>query len=120
MVSSGLKAAATWHRKTILNNCRECCGGMGFMAANRIGPMLNDMDGGLAAAGRCRVVLRGLFLLLLRDAALVLHCRVLPCLVVELNAHCGPAAVDTTFEGDNTVLMQQARLDPGQLHACMS
>ncbi|KAL4857436.1 Acyl-coenzyme A oxidase 3 [Chlorella vulgaris] len=44
MVSSGLKAAATWHRKTILNNCRECCGGMGFMAANRIGPMLNDMD----------------------------------------------------------------------------
>jgi alkylation response protein AidB-like acyl-CoA dehydrogenase len=46
VVSSGLKAAATWHRKTVLNHCRECCGGMGFMAANRIGPMLNDMDGG--------------------------------------------------------------------------
>eukprot|EP00889_Picochlorum_renovo_P002955 jgi/Picre1/29985/NNA_005361.t1 len=39
--------------------CRECCGGMGFLAANKIGPMLNDMN------------------------------------------------VDVTFEGDNTVMMQQ-------------
>lgn len=27
--SSGLKAAATWHRVQILQDCRECCGGMG-------------------------------------------------------------------------------------------
>ena len=27
--SSGLKAAATWHRIQILQHCRECCGGMG-------------------------------------------------------------------------------------------
>ncbi len=27
--SSGLKAAATWHRVEILQACRECCGGMG-------------------------------------------------------------------------------------------
>lgn len=59
IVSSGLKAGATWHRVRILQDCRECCGGMGFMAANRIGPLLNDMN------------------------------------------------VDTTFEGDNTVLMTQ-------------
>ena len=38
--SSGLKAAATWHRIEILQNCRECCGGMGFLSANKIGPML--------------------------------------------------------------------------------
>ena len=57
--SSGLKAAATWHRIEILQNCRECCGGMGFLAANKIGPMLADMN------------------------------------------------VDATFEGDNTVMMQQ-------------
>lgn len=59
VLSSGLKAAATWHRVRILQDCRECCGGMGFMASNRIGPMLNDMN------------------------------------------------VDVTFEGDNTVMMQQ-------------
>lgn len=59
VVSSGLKAAATWHRVAVLQDCRECCGGLGVMAANRIGPMMNDMN------------------------------------------------VDTTFEGDNTVMMQQ-------------
>lgn len=59
MLSSGLKAAATWSRVDILQNCRECCGGQGFLAANKIGPMKTDMD------------------------------------------------VDVTFEGDNTVMMQQ-------------
>lgn len=59
VMSSGLKAAATWHRVKILQDCRECCGGLGFMASNRIGPMATDMN------------------------------------------------VDTTFEGDNTVMMQQ-------------
>eukprot|EP00878_Enallax_costatus_P012127 GHUV01012661.1.p1 GENE.GHUV01012661.1~~GHUV01012661.1.p1 ORF type:complete len:588 (+),score=146.06 GHUV01012661.1:142-1905(+) len=59
VLSAGLKAAATWSRVEILQNCRECCGGMGFLAANKIGPMKTDMD------------------------------------------------VDVTFEGDNTVMMQQ-------------
>eukprot|EP00879_Flechtneria_rotunda_P009942 GHRR01010397.1.p1 GENE.GHRR01010397.1~~GHRR01010397.1.p1 ORF type:complete len:600 (+),score=211.63 GHRR01010397.1:456-2255(+) len=59
VLSSGLKAAATWSRVEILQQCRECCGGMGFLSANKIGPMKTDMD------------------------------------------------VDVTFEGDNTVLMQQ-------------
>lgn len=72
VMSSGLKAAATWSRVEILQNCRECCGGMGFLAANKIGPMKTDMD------------------------------------------------VDVTFEGDNTVMMQQVGgyvvLD--QVHSC--
>ncbi|WIA40748.1 hypothetical protein OEZ86_004431 [Tetradesmus obliquus] len=59
VLSSGLKAAATWSRVEVLQQCRECCGGMGFLAANKIGPMKTDMD------------------------------------------------VDVTFEGDNTVMMQQ-------------
>lgn len=59
VLSSGLKAAATWNRVEILQDCRECCGGQGFSAENKIGPMKTDFE------------------------------------------------VDTTFEGDNTVLMQQ-------------
>ncbi len=33
--SSGLKAAATWHRVEILQACRECCGGMGAPSVAR-------------------------------------------------------------------------------------
>jgi acyl-CoA oxidase len=35
--SCALKAAATWSRWQVLQHCRECCGGQGFLAANRIG-----------------------------------------------------------------------------------
>ncbi|KAK9843434.1 hypothetical protein WJX81_002331 [Elliptochloris bilobata] len=59
VMSSGLKAGATWSRVEILQACREACGGQGFLAANKIGPLKSDMD------------------------------------------------VDVTFEGDNTVMMQQ-------------
>lgn len=44
VVSSGLKAGATWTRVEVLQACREACGGMGFLAANRIGPMKTDTD----------------------------------------------------------------------------
>lgn len=57
--SSGIKAAATWTKVEVLQECREACGGMGFLAANKIGPMIADTN------------------------------------------------VDVTFEGDNTVMMQQ-------------
>eukprot|EP00186_Timspurckia_oligopyrenoides_P000476 CAMPEP_0182444638 /NCGR_PEP_ID=MMETSP1172-20130603/3029_1 /TAXON_ID=708627 /ORGANISM="Timspurckia oligopyrenoides, Strain CCMP3278" /LENGTH=555 /DNA_ID=CAMNT_0024640247 /DNA_START=241 /DNA_END=1908 /DNA_ORIENTATION=- len=59
VLSCGLKAMATWHRAETLQKCRECCGGMGVLAVNQIGPLLNDMN------------------------------------------------VDTTFEGDNSVILQQ-------------
>lgn len=59
VMSSGLKSAATWSRVETLQICRECCGGQGFLAKNRIGSYKTDCD------------------------------------------------VDVTFEGDNTVLMQQ-------------
>lgn len=43
VMSSGIKAGATWVRAETLQHCRECCGGQGFLAANKIGPMKNDM-----------------------------------------------------------------------------
>jgi len=57
-LAAGLKAFATWSTTTTLQECRECCGGKGFMSENRIDALKNDTD------------------------------------------------VYTTFEGDNTVLMQ--------------
>ncbi|KAJ9513081.1 hypothetical protein QJQ45_029422 [Haematococcus lacustris] len=59
VLSSGLKAAATWSRVETLQDCRECCGGQGFLSENKIGEICNDFN------------------------------------------------VDVTFEGDNTVMMQQ-------------
>lgn len=44
VLSSGLKAASTWYKTEVLQACREACGGQGFLAANRIGPMKTDMD----------------------------------------------------------------------------
>ena len=56
--AAGLKAYTTRHVTAALQACRECCGGQGVLAANRIGLLKSDTD------------------------------------------------VYTTFEGDNTVLLQ--------------
>ena len=57
-LAAGLKAYTTWHTTTTLQECREACGGKGYLSENRIDALKNDTD------------------------------------------------VYTTFEGDNTVLMQ--------------
>jgi hypothetical protein len=44
ILSSGIKAAATWTKIDVLQQCREACGGMGFLAANKIGPMITDTN----------------------------------------------------------------------------
>ena len=44
ILSSGIKAAATWTKVDVLQQCREACGGMGFLAANKIGPMITDTN----------------------------------------------------------------------------
>lgn len=59
VVSSGFKAAFTWHNMRTLQECREACGGQGVKTENRIGRMQGEYD------------------------------------------------VQSTFEGDNHVLMQQ-------------
>ncbi len=57
-LAAGLKAFSTWNTTATLQECRECCGGKGYLAENRIDALKNDSD------------------------------------------------IFTTFEGDNTVLMQ--------------
>jgi acyl-CoA oxidase len=57
-LAAGLKSFATWNATQTLQECRECCGGKGYLSENRIGALKADTE------------------------------------------------VYTTFEGDNTVLMQ--------------
>jgi acyl-CoA oxidase len=57
-LAAGLKAVATWHATTTIQECREACGGMGYLKGNRFAALKADTD------------------------------------------------VFTTFEGDNTVLLQ--------------
>jgi acyl-CoA oxidase len=57
-MAAGLKAYASWHTTRTLQDCRECCGGQGYLSINRIAVLMADSD------------------------------------------------VFTTFEGDNTVLLQ--------------
>ncbi|MEM6633344.1 MAG: acyl-CoA dehydrogenase, partial [Bacteroidota bacterium] len=57
-LAAGIKAVATWHTTKTLQECREACGGNGYLAVNRFADLKADTD------------------------------------------------IFTTFEGDNTVLMQ--------------
>jgi acyl-CoA oxidase len=57
-LAAGLKSFATWNTTQTLQECRECCGGKGYLTENRIDRLKNDSE------------------------------------------------IYTTFEGDNTVLMQ--------------
>ncbi len=57
-LAAGLKAFSTWNTTHTLQECRECCGGKGYLSENRIDALKNDSE------------------------------------------------IYTTFEGDNTVLMQ--------------
>jgi acyl-CoA oxidase len=57
-LAAGMKAYSTWSTTDVLQECREACGGKGYLSENRIGALKNDTE------------------------------------------------IYTTFEGDNTVLMQ--------------
>lgn len=57
-LAAGIKSMSTWHTTAALQECREACGGNGFLSSNRIGQLKSDTD------------------------------------------------IFTTFEGDNTVLLQ--------------
>jgi acyl-CoA oxidase len=43
-LAAGIKAANSWHALNTLQISRECCGGAGYMAVNRLGAIRNDVD----------------------------------------------------------------------------
>jgi len=43
-LAAGVKALATWHAIDATQAARECCGGMGFLARNRICELRKDVD----------------------------------------------------------------------------
>ena len=42
--AAGLKAATTWHATRTIQECREACGGAGYLAANRLSVLKADTD----------------------------------------------------------------------------
>ncbi|EFA74856.1 acyl-CoA oxidase [Heterostelium album PN500] len=42
--ASALKAYSSWHNRNCLQDCREACGGQGFLADNLIGPFKSETD----------------------------------------------------------------------------
>lgn len=42
--AAGLKAQASWHALDTVAECRQACGGQGYMAENRLGPLMSDVD----------------------------------------------------------------------------
>src|SRR5579859_639171 len=43
-LAAGLKATASWHATQTIQVCRECCGGEGYMSANRLAALKADTD----------------------------------------------------------------------------
>jgi acyl-CoA oxidase len=43
-LAAGMKATASWHATETIQNCRECCGGAGYMHVNRFAPLKADTD----------------------------------------------------------------------------
>eukprot|EP00188_Purpureofilum_apyrenoidigerum_P005960 Plantae.Rhodophyta-Purpureofilum_apyrenoidigerum.ctg8429.p1 GENE.Plantae.Rhodophyta-Purpureofilum_apyrenoidigerum.ctg8429~~Plantae.Rhodophyta-Purpureofilum_apyrenoidigerum.ctg8429.p1 ORF type:complete len:615 (-),score=104.60 Plantae.Rhodophyta-Purpureofilum_apyrenoidigerum.ctg8429:374-2218(-) len=44
VMSSGLKAMATWEMTKCLQECREACGGQGMLSENRVGPLVSEFN----------------------------------------------------------------------------
>jgi acyl-CoA oxidase len=43
-LAAGLKAYATWHTTATLQECREACGGKGYLSENRLDALKNDTE----------------------------------------------------------------------------
>jgi hypothetical protein len=81
LLAGGYKAVSTWHRSETLQICRECCGGQGFAAENRIGVFKSDAEIDLTYEGDNTILMQvrtcrfALFLRVAPLAVLVVCCR---------------------------------------------
>ncbi|WP_039819999.1 acyl-CoA dehydrogenase family protein [Nocardiopsis halophila] len=65
--AAGLKAVATWHALDTVQDCREACGGAGYLAANRLPQLRADVDVFTTFEGDNTVLLQLLAKALLTD-----------------------------------------------------
>jgi acyl-CoA oxidase len=67
LLAGGFKAVSTWHRSETLQICRECCGGQGFAAENRIGMFKSDAEIDLTYEGDNTILMQAVAKALLQE-----------------------------------------------------
>jgi len=67
LLAGGFKAVSTWHRSETLQLCRECCGGQGFAAENRIGTFKSDAEIDLTYEGDNTILMQAVARALLQE-----------------------------------------------------
>ncbi|KAM9983732.1 hypothetical protein ACTFIY_000449 [Dictyostelium cf. discoideum] len=67
LLACGFKAATTWNRSKTLQLCRECCGGQGMAASNKIGILRADTDVDLTYEGDNTVLMQAVAKALLQE-----------------------------------------------------
>ncbi|KAK1425395.1 hypothetical protein QVD17_20747 [Tagetes erecta] len=67
VVSSALKATATWHGMRTLQECREACGGQGLKTENHVGHLKSEFDVQLTFEGDNHVLMQQISKALLKE-----------------------------------------------------
>jgi len=94
-LAAGVKALATWHGIDATQAARECCGGMGFLARNRICELRKDVDVFATFEGDNTVLLQLVAKSLLTGFAKQLSDNLLGTLLSEVGARARRALLET-------------------------
>lgn len=94
-LAAGVKALATWHAIDATQAARECCGGMGFLTANRICQLRKDVDVFATFEGDNTVLLQLVAKSLLTGFAKQLSNNLLGTLLGEIGERARRALIET-------------------------